>query len=106
MIRFSHFVETRYNVKRTKKVKRYAPKEPTPPKESDWPPYVKPPVSFTNSIGINELQTPIFPDVSNNPTPLPPSYPEDPVMKKRRKRPYKSPVLGSGIEAGLHTPAS
>ena len=106
MIRFSHFVETRYAVKRTKKIKRNPPKDPTPPKESDWPPYVKPPISFTNSIGINELQTPIFPNVPNNPTPLPFSYPEDPEMKKKRKKLNKSAVLGSGIEAGLHTPAS
>lgn len=105
MISFSVFVETRYNVKRTKKVKRYAPKEPTPPKESDWPPYIKPPVSYTNSIGINELQTPIFPDVPNKPTPPMPSYPEDPKEKKKRTK-SRTSVLGSGIEAGLHTPAS
>lgn len=105
MIRFSDFVESGFAVKRVKKIKRYPPKEPTPPKESDWPPYIKPPVSFTNSVGISELQTPVAPSIPNKPTPPMPSYPEDPKEKKKRMK-SRTSVLGSGIEAGLHTPAS
>lgn len=105
MIRFSDFVENRFAVKQVKRIKRYPPKEPTPPKESDWPPYVKPPVSFSNSVGINELQTPIQSSIPNKPTPPMPSYPEDPKEKKKRMK-SRTSVLGSGIEAGLHTPAS
>lgn len=87
--------------RRIRTIRRGKAKQPSQPRESDWPPFVPEPPGTTTSTGVAEEQDPNEPTLPRNATPLPKS---DPPPKKKPK-PSKSVSDSSsgflGLSSGL-----